>query len=59
MAAARPAPPPSVRFIPVHGATHFTILAPVNHLIAQKILNDKGPQTNITISNEELSPLFQ
>ncbi|HWB60956.1 MAG TPA: prolyl oligopeptidase family serine peptidase, partial [Chthoniobacteraceae bacterium] len=34
---------PLAHFIPVRGATHFTILAPVTSIIAQKILLDNGP----------------
>jgi hypothetical protein len=46
-------------FLPVGGATHFSLLAPATQLIAQKILNDKGPgETNISIAASELSSLF-
>jgi acetyl esterase/lipase len=49
---------PKLRFHPVKGATHFSILAPVNRLLAAKILRDDGPTTNITLSDEELNKLF-
>jgi dipeptidyl aminopeptidase/acylaminoacyl peptidase len=45
---------PNVRFLPVKGANHFSILAPTNMLIARKILRDEGPTTNIAFTEEEL-----
>lgn len=38
----------------IDGADHFTGLAPVTGLVAQKILGDTGEETNITISPQEL-----
>jgi dipeptidyl aminopeptidase/acylaminoacyl peptidase len=38
-------------------ADHFSVLAPITELIAQKILADTGPTTNITFSQEELDAL--
>jgi acetyl esterase/lipase len=49
---------PAVHFLPVQGATHFSILAPTNALIARKILADTGPTTNITFTEQELNQLF-
>lgn len=49
--------PPTVHFYPVKGVTHFSILAPMTHLLANKILSDDGPATNITFSEQELSDL--
>jgi dienelactone hydrolase len=49
---------PQTHFIPVPGANHFSILAPVNKLLAEKILRDDGPTTNIQITAEELNALF-
>src|SRR5262249_35519687 len=49
---------PKAHFYAVNGATHFSILAPANRLIAQKILKDDGPETNITFTEAELSRLF-
>lgn len=46
---------PSIRFLPVSGANHFSILAPVNERIAAKILRDDGPATNLTFTEAELS----
>jgi acetyl esterase/lipase len=49
---------PMVRFLPVKGADHFSTLAPTNRLIAQKILQDEGPATNIAFTEEELNRPF-
>jgi dipeptidyl aminopeptidase/acylaminoacyl peptidase len=45
---------PKARFFPVAGVSHFSILAPTNSLIAQKILNDTGPTCNISFTPDEL-----
>jgi len=45
---------PKVRFLPVKGRDHFSILAPTNMKIARKILGDEGPTTNIAFTKEEL-----
>ena len=42
---------PRARFVSVEGASHFDVLAPVNALIANKILSDKGPTTNIVLTD--------
>ena len=39
-------------FWSVMKANHFNILAPVTKLIAEKILKDEGPTTNITIEQD-------
>ena len=49
---------PVIHFLPVKGATHFTILAPVTRLIAKKILLDNGVDVNITFSEDELARLL-
>jgi len=46
---------PNLLVFPVDGGTHFTIIAPVTELIAGKILNDQGPQSNIEFTSDELS----
>jgi dipeptidyl aminopeptidase/acylaminoacyl peptidase len=46
---------PKTHFLPVRGATHFSILAPTNRLIANKVLKDDGPECNLTFTEEELS----
>jgi dipeptidyl aminopeptidase/acylaminoacyl peptidase len=50
---------PLIHFNPVQGFTHFSILAPTNELIAQKILSDVGPVTRIAFSEQELSALHR
>lgn len=57
-AMARTSHNPMIHFYPVKGATHFTILGPVNQLDAGKILRDTGPTCNITFTEEELNKLF-
>jgi dipeptidyl aminopeptidase/acylaminoacyl peptidase len=51
--------PHSVHFYLVHGATHFTILAPTNRLIAQKILQDTDATSNIEFSDSEIEGLMK
>jgi hypothetical protein len=46
---------PLIRFLPVTGVSHFSILAPTNDLIATKILHDDGPALNISFSDGELN----
>jgi acetyl esterase/lipase len=48
-----------VRFFPVQGANHFSILAPLNRLIAQKILDDAGPTCSITFTDAEIAGAFR
>jgi len=45
---------PYLKFLPVKGATHFTILAPVNDLIARKILLDDGAVSNLNLTESEM-----
>jgi hypothetical protein len=42
---------PKIQFIEVQGLDHFSILAPVNEIIANKILQDTGENSNISISD--------
>jgi alpha/beta superfamily hydrolase len=44
---------PKVSFITVRGADHFSVLAPLNRLIAQKIVADTGPACAITLTQDE------
>jgi dipeptidyl aminopeptidase/acylaminoacyl peptidase len=46
---------PQVSFHSVAGANHFNILAPVTQKIAEKILQDQGSTTNITITDADLN----
>jgi acetyl esterase/lipase len=45
---------PKAHFYSVNGATHFSILAPMNRVIASKIVRDKGAAMNITITADDL-----
>jgi hypothetical protein len=45
---------PSVHFHPVRNADHYSTLAPMNRLIARKILADTGEATNIAFPEDEL-----
>lgn len=44
---------PKVTFVKVRGADHFSVLAPLNRLLAQKILADTGPTCAITLTEDE------
>jgi hypothetical protein len=46
---------PNVHFTPVKGLSHFSILAPANRVIADKILHDDGPNCNLTFTAEEMT----
>ncbi|HET9657016.1 MAG TPA: prolyl oligopeptidase family serine peptidase [Kineosporiaceae bacterium] len=48
---------PLAHFHPVEGYTHFSVLGPVNRLIAQKIVADSGPACDITFTAQELAGL--
>jgi dipeptidyl aminopeptidase/acylaminoacyl peptidase len=48
----------NAHFLTVNGATHFSILAPANKLIAEKILRDDGATCNLSIMEPELNRLF-
>jgi hypothetical protein len=41
-------------FYPIEGGDHFNVLAPMNRLIAKKILADEGPTCGITITEAEI-----
>jgi hypothetical protein len=49
---------PLVHCYPVKGASHFSLIAPLTKLLADKVLHDEGPKTNITITQEELDHLM-
>lgn len=48
---------PLAHFIEINGVGHFATLAPTNELIANKILQDAGAKSNITISEAEVNSL--
>ena len=49
---------PQIHFNPVRGASHFSVLAPITKLLAQKILADTGASCSITLSDDELAAAF-
>jgi dipeptidyl aminopeptidase/acylaminoacyl peptidase len=49
----------NVHFLPVSGKNHFSVLAPTNRLIADKIRLDNGPTCNLDFTEEELSKPVQ
>lgn len=49
---------PNIKFIAPGNADHFSILAPVNELIAEKILADTNPKTPIKLSLEEIEKVL-
>lgn len=42
-----------IQFLPVEGVDHFSVLAPMNRLIARKILADVGPAPSLTFTESE------
>jgi len=52
---ARTSKNPKVKFFPVRGANHFSLLAPTNRLIAEKILRDDGPTCNLAFTEDEVN----
>jgi alpha/beta superfamily hydrolase len=55
---ARSSTNPNAHFLAVPGASHFSILAPMTRLVADKILRDDGPASNLTFSEEDVGKLF-
>jgi dipeptidyl aminopeptidase/acylaminoacyl peptidase len=50
----------SAQFFPVKGASHFSILAPVNELVAKKIAADTGADaTKLSFTEDEVNALFR
>jgi dipeptidyl aminopeptidase/acylaminoacyl peptidase len=46
---------PKIHFLPVNGFDHFSVLAPMNELLASKIVADTGPTASISVSKDEVS----
>jgi acetyl esterase/lipase len=46
---------PQVHFLPVKGADHFSLLGPVNRLIAGKIVADRGATPALTLTEDEVN----
>lgn len=49
---------PEMQVFLVKGANHFSTLAPLNALIARKILADTGPKSTISLTQQELAAPF-
>ncbi|MGE0740130.1 MAG: alpha/beta hydrolase family protein [Hyphomonadaceae bacterium] len=45
----------NITFLEAAGGDHFGILAPINRLIAQKILADTGAASNITLTEQDIT----
>jgi pimeloyl-ACP methyl ester carboxylesterase len=50
---------PLVHFFPVTGATHFSVLSPVEKLIVQQILRDTGETCQIELTEESLKEIYK
>jgi hypothetical protein len=50
---------PQLRFHEVRGADHFSILAPMTGLLAEKILQDTGSTCSIQLTDEEIDRRFR
>jgi dipeptidyl aminopeptidase/acylaminoacyl peptidase len=57
-AMARSSTNPQVHFLPVRGATHFSILAPTTRFLADRILRDDGPACSLAFTEQEVSKPF-
>ena len=49
---------PKVTFIEVLNGSHFTVLAPVNDLIAKKLINDTGAAGTLTLTSDEVNNTY-
>lgn len=49
---------PRVTFYEVEGANHFDVLAPINEMIARKLVADTSPHPNITFTPNEIRRAF-
>jgi acetyl esterase/lipase len=56
-AMARMSSNPAIRFLPVEGMDHFSVLAPITQHVARKVIADDGPTTNLAFTEKELSSL--
>lgn len=46
---------PAIQFLPVNGGSHFSVLGPVNEVLAAKILSDSGSTCAINLTEQELA----
>jgi dipeptidyl aminopeptidase/acylaminoacyl peptidase len=49
---------PQAKFIAINGTDHFDILAPMNEMIAQKILQDTGESASLSFSDQDINQAF-
>jgi hypothetical protein len=49
---------PLVHFIEAKNTDHFGILAPINEVIAKKILQDTAAKSNISVSEADVNQAF-
>ena len=45
-------------FLAINGGDHFGILAPINRMLADKILRDDGEKSNLIVIAEEANKAF-
>jgi acetyl esterase/lipase len=50
---------PLVQFYPIADANHFSTLAPVTRIVADRILHDGGAAPNISFDDRQFSALFR
>lgn len=50
---------PNIQFIEVLDAGHFSVLAPMNEIIARAILADTGPTPSIALSETDIAAAFR
>jgi hypothetical protein len=50
---------PALHFIAIAGASHFSVLAPSNEVIAKKILNDLRSHRQFEMTQTELQSKFE
>jgi pimeloyl-ACP methyl ester carboxylesterase len=50
---------PQVHFFPVTGASHFSVLSPVEKLIVRQILRDTGETCQIELTEESLKEIYK
>jgi hypothetical protein len=49
---------PALHFIAIAGASHFSVLAPSNEVIAKRILNDLPSHSQFQMTQTELQAQF-
>lgn len=48
----------TIQFLTVEGQDHFSVLGPINQMLAHKILQDIGPTTNLALTAQEVNQAF-